>query len=172
MTHVMKQIRIEKITLNVGVGKDQNKLEKALKLIMHITGTSPVKTFAKKRIPTWGLRPGLPIGCKLTLRGKRAVELLPRLLESKEKKLLPTQFDEHGNVAFGIPEYIDIAGVKYEPDIGILGLEVCVTLARPGFRIKRRKVKSTKIPRSHCITRQEAIEYMKSNFAVSVGVED
>lgn len=172
MTHVMKQIRIEKVTLNVGVGTDQNKLEKALKLITHISGIAPVKTYAKKRIPTWGLRPGLPIGCKLTLRGKIASALLSRMLDSKDKKLSPKQFDAHGNVAFGIPEYIDISGVKYEPTIGIMGLEVCVTLCRPGYRVKKRKLRSAPIPSSHVVSREEAMEFMRQSFGVAVAEED
>ena len=58
----MREIRIEKITLNIGAGKDVGKLEKGVKLLKNITGINPVKTVTQKRIPTWGLRPGLPIG--------------------------------------------------------------------------------------------------------------
>ena len=65
-----RQISIEKVTLNIGAGKDQAKLEKGMKLINSIAGRPPVKTFTRKRIQEWGLRPGLPIGCKLTLRKK------------------------------------------------------------------------------------------------------
>ena len=106
--NVMKNIRIEKITLNVGAGNDQAVLEKGLKLIKHITGVNPVKTFTNKRIPTWGLRPGLPIGCKLTLRGAAAEELFGRMLKARNNKLNNNHFDHHGNVSFGIHEYIDI----------------------------------------------------------------
>ena len=74
--NVMKTIRIEKITLNVGAGKDQNKLEKGMKLLQKVTGIEPIKTFTSKRIPGWGLRPGLPIGCKITLRREEAEKLL------------------------------------------------------------------------------------------------
>ena len=62
----MKKVRIEKITLNIGSGKDTSKLDKGILLIKTITGIAPVKTITKKRIPSWGLRPGLPIGAKLT----------------------------------------------------------------------------------------------------------
>src|SRR3989338_6519351 len=134
----MREIKIEKITLNVGAGKDQAKLEKGMLLLKNIASLTPVKTYTSKRIPEWGLRPGLPIGCKLTIRKTAAEELLKRLLDAKENKLKKSQFDMEGNISFGIHEYIDIAGVKYDPQIGIMGLEVCVTLERPGFRIKRR----------------------------------
>ncbi|MBN2454628.1 50S ribosomal protein L5 [Candidatus Woesearchaeota archaeon] len=172
MNNPMKTIRVEKITLNIGAGKNQERLDKGIKLIKNITGVAPVKTFTNKRIPTWGLRPGLPIGCKLTLRKKKAIELLTRLLQAKENRLSPDQFDNEGNVAFGIPEYIDIPGVEYDPSIGITGLEVCLTLERPGFRIKKRSSKKRSIPRPHRIGREEAIEFMKKAFNVKVGEEE
>jgi len=169
--NTMREIRIGKITLNVGVGKDQTKLEKGILLLRNITGINPVKTFTNKRIPSWGLRPGLPIGCKLTLRKKKAEEILSRLLDAKSNKLTMHQFDIGGNIAFGIHEYIDIPGVKYDPKIGISGLEVCVTLERPGFRIKKRRVMKRKVPKKHKITKEEAIEFMKTKFNVEVGDE-
>ncbi len=164
----MKSIKIEKITLNIGSGTNTAKLEKGMKLIQNLAGKPPVKTFTNKRIPTWGLRPGLPIGCKLTLRKSEARELLSRLLKAKENKLSSKQFDNLGNVAFGIHEYIDIPGAKYDPGIGIMGLEVCVTLERPGFRVKRRMVKSSRISKKHSISRQDAIDYLKNEFNVTV----
>ena len=164
----MRDIRIEKVTLNVGAGKDQNKLDKGITLLKSITQIDPVKTFTNKRIPTWGLRPGLPIGCKLTLRRKKAEEILLRLLDAKENKLNPHQIDKQGNISFGIHEYIDIPGVKYDPKIGIMGLEVCVTLSRAGFRIKKRRIMRRKIPEKHKVTKEEVIEYMKKKFNIEV----
>jgi large subunit ribosomal protein L5 len=165
----MKQIRIEKITLNIGTGKDQSKLDKARILLKNITGIEPVKTKTNKRIPTWGLRPGLPIGCKITLRKHQSKELLKRLLESKESILKDSQFDEKGNIAFGIHEYIDIPGVKYDPKVGIMGLQVCVTLERPGFRVKRRSLKRALVSKHHIISKSEAIEFMKKEFGIKIG---
>jgi large subunit ribosomal protein L5 len=168
----MMEIRIEKITLNIGAGKDQTRLEKGIKLLESITGIKPIKTFAKKRIPGWGLRPGLPIGCKLTLRKNAAIELLTKLLKAVDNQLKPSQFDMSGNIAFGIPEYIDIPEIKYDPSIGIMGLEVCVTLERPGFRIKKRRMKRKKISPRHAITKEEAIKFIESKFNVKVGDEE
>jgi len=167
----MKGIRIEKVTLNVGAGKDQAKLEKGILLLKNVTGINPVKTFTNKRIPTWGLRPGLPIGCKLTLRKKKAEEILLRLLDAKDNQLGLQQFDKEGNIAFGVHEYIDVPGVKYDPKIGIMGFEVCVTLERPGFRIKRRRIMKRKICNKHRIKKEEVIEFMKKKFNVKVGEE-
>ena len=165
----MRQIRVAKLTINIGAGKDAQKLEKGAKLIQNITGRAPVKTFTTKRVPSWGLRPGLPIGCKLTVRHKKASELLSRMLQAKNKKLTPRQFDNEGNIAFGVHEYIDIPDANYDPDIGIMGLEVCVTLERPGFRIKRRRIRKTAIPRKHRISKEEALAFMSEQYNVQVG---
>ena len=163
-----RNIKINKVTLNIGAGKDQVKLDKGVKLLKSITNVSPVKTVTSKRIPGWGLRPGLPIGCKVTLRRKNAVEVLRRLVQAKDNNLRESQFDNNGNIAFGIEEYIDIPGVKYDPEIGIMGLEVCVTLERNGFRIKRRRIAKKKIPKKHTITKQEAIDFMKKEFNIEL----
>lgn len=167
----MKEIKIEKVTLNIGAGKEQAKLDKTIMLLKNITGLVPVKTFSKKRIPEWGLRPGLPIGCKITLRKKKAIELLKRLLDAKDNSLTKKQFDNEGNVSFGIHEYIDVPDVKYDPKIGVMGFEVCVTLERAGFRIKRRSVKKRKIPSRHKISKNDSIEFMKQKFNVNVDGE-
>jgi large subunit ribosomal protein L5 len=168
----MREIRIEKVTLNIGAGKSTDVLEKGLKLLKTLTNRTPIKTFTNKRIPGWGLRPGLPIGCKVTLRKAAAKELLIRLLEAKDNILSDTQFDKNGNIAFGLSEYIDIPGMKYDPDIGMLGFEVCVTLERPGFRIKKRKNLRKKIPQKHRIQKEEAIKFMQTQFKVKLGEEE
>ncbi len=167
----MRNIRVEKVTLNVGAGKDQIRLEKGIALLNAIANTTPVKTITNKRVQEWGLRPGLPIGCKLTLRKDKAVNILTRLLGAVDNKLRERQFDNNGNIAFGIHEYIEIPGVKYDPKIGIMGLEVCVTLERPGFRVKRRRLLARKIPTKHRISKQESIEFMYKQFNVQVGTD-
>lgn len=164
----MRQIRVEKVTLNIGAGKDPQLLEKGMKLLEQITGIPPVKTITNKRIPGWGLRPGLPIGCKITLRGKEAQAIMPRLLAAKDKTLSPRNFDSSGNISFGIPEYIDIEGAEYDPTIGIIGLQACMTLTRPGYRVKRRRYKPAKIGGKHQIKQEDAIRFMKENYKIKV----
>jgi len=164
----MKNIKIEKVTLNIGAGKDQTRLEKGIVLLNSISNASPIKTVTNKRIQEWGLRPGLPIGCKVTLRKDRAAKILPRLLEAVDNMLREKQFDGNGNIAFGIHEYIEIPGVKYDPKIGIMGLEVCITLERPGYRIKRRRLLARKIPVRHRISKQEAIDFMTNQFNTKI----
>jgi len=163
----MREIKIEKVTLNVGAGKNQDRLDKAVKLLELITEKTPIRTVTQKRINAWGLRPGLPIGCKITVRKKAAYELLKRLVEAKDFTLTEKNYDSAGNISFGLLEYIDIPGMKYVPEIGALGLQVCVTLQRPGFRIKHRKVQKKKIPKTHKISKDEAIEFMNKKFNVN-----
>lgn len=164
----MKQIKIEKVTLNIGVGQSGDKLDKAMKLLSTITKMKPVQTKTMKRIPTWGLRPNLAIGCKVTIRGKKAEELLGKLLKSIDNKLGASKFDKSGNFSFGIKEYIDIQGVEYDMDIGIIGLETAVTLERPGFRVKKRKIKQGHIPLRHRISKEDAMEFVRSKFSTDI----
>ncbi|MEK6899544.1 MAG: 50S ribosomal protein L5 [Nanoarchaeota archaeon] len=159
-TNPMKAIYIEKVTLNIGAGKNEDLLKKGLKLLQKIASVTPVQTLTKKRIPGWGLRPGLAIGCKVTTR-KNCEILLKRLLAAKENTLSKRCFDNKGNFSFGIPEYIDIAGLDYDPDLKIIGLEAAVTLERPGYRVKKRKLKSASLGKNHQINKEEAIEYVK-----------
>lgn len=166
---VMKQIRIEKLTLNVGAGTDQELLKKGMKLIKNLTGTEPVKTITQKRIPSWGVRPGLPIGCKLTIRNKEQIEkLITRLLKAKENKLGENNFDSYGNVSFGIHEYIDVPELNYDSSIGIIGFQVTITLTRPGYRVKSRKKTQRKIGKTHLIKKEESIAFFKDKFKIMV----
>lgn len=164
----LRDISVEKITLNMGTGKESGRMEKAVKLLTTLTARKPVKTITHKRIPTWGVRPGLPLGLKVTLRREAAVEVLKRLLEAKEKRLKESCFGACGELAFGVHEYIDVPGLKYDPAIGVVGFDVCVTLQRAGFRIKRRRQMARKLPARHCITRDEAMAYMRSQFGIEV----
>ncbi len=167
----MKEIKVDKVTLNIGAGKDQRLLDKGVKLIKNLTGKDPVKTVTQKRIQGWGLRPGLPIGAKLTLRGKEADEMIKRVLYAKENNLEESHFDNHGNISFGLPEYVDIKDAKYDTEIGMMGLQVSITLTRPGFRIKHRKIRNTHIPSRHQIKKEEAMSFMKEKYSAVIGEE-
>ena len=164
----MREIFIEKLTLNCGTGGPGDKLEKSLKLLAKLSDMKPVSTKAgpNTRIPTWGVRPGLELGCRVTVRGKKAAELLKQLLDAKKKELKESSFDDHGNFSFGIHEYLDIPGIEYDPEIGITGLELAVTLQRKGFRIKRRASHKKSVPKAHKITKENAISFMKTKYGV------
>ncbi|MBS3139401.1 50S ribosomal protein L5 [Candidatus Woesearchaeota archaeon] len=164
----LREIKIAKITLNVGAGKDEEMLKKGLKLLQKLSNeVKPIATVTKKRIPGWNLRPGLKIGCKATIR-KNTVELLKRLLAAKKNTLSEDNFDNQGNFSFGVPEYIDIQGLDYDPELKIMGLEVAVTLQRAGFRIKERRIKCSKVGKNHLITKGEAINFARNKLQAEV----
>jgi len=165
----MRRIQIEKVTINIGVGQPGDPLEKAQKLLQKMFPEKKlVVTRAKKRVPSWSIRPGLPIGVKLTLRKKEAEEALKWLLQAVNNTLKEDQFDEFGNFGFGIREYVWIPGMKYDPEIGMYGMDVIVTVARPGYRVAKRRLKRNKIPRRHRTTKEEVISWLKSNFGVTI----
>jgi len=165
----MKRIVIDKVTINIGVGQPGEPLEKAEKLLKKMfPNKKPVRTKAKKRIPEWGVRPGLEIGVKLTLRKKEAEEALGWLLKAVNNTLSEKQFDEFGNFSFGIKEYVWIPGLKYDPEIGLFGMDVCVTVRRPGYRVMWRKIKKSKIPRRHRTTKEEVIKFLKEKYGVRI----
>ena len=164
--NTMKTVQIDKVTINFGAGKDQKRLENGIKLIEMVTGIQPVKTLTQERIPSWGLRPGLPVGARITLRGKQAHEVAQRFFVARDKKLPSSCVDDRGNISFGVAEYVDIPGVKYDPKIGVLGLQISITLKRPGFRVQKRKLKTTKVGKSHEIRQEEAKKYLADKFGV------
>lgn len=163
----MREVKLEKITLNCGTGTDPAKLERAYKLLSIISGRKPVRIRTIKRIPTFGVRPGLQIGVKVTVRKKAGEELLKRLLQALENKIKAKQICG-GYFAFGLKEYIEITGMNYNREIGMLGLEVCVTLYRAGQRVKQRRIKTGKIPKRQMITKEETISWLKQNFNTEV----
>jgi len=164
----MRELRVTKVTLNFGAGKDQQLLEKGTKLLEKVAGKPPLQVKTSKRIPGWGLRPGLPIGAKITIRGKAAEDLIKKTLTAKENRLSKKNFDNNGNLAFGIPEYIEISGMKYDPDIGMLGFEIAITIERPGYRVKNRRLKTGSISKKHRVTKEDSIEFMKEKFGVKI----
>ena len=157
----MRQIRIEKVLLSCGAtGKD---LEKAKMLLSLLSNMKPQVIASTKRIPTFNVRPGLEVGTRATLRGKKSIELLKRLLAAKSNTLSESQVSKN-HFSFGIKEYVDIPDVEYQRDIGIRGFNVTVVFLRPGFRVKRKKIKSGKVPSKQYISEEEIIKYMEEEF--------
>lgn len=163
----MRNIRIEKVTVNIGVGEPGDKLENISKLLHNITDSKTVKTVTKRRIPEWNVRPGLQIGTKTTLRGEAAEAFLKRAFVAVENKLEKVKFDRQGNFSFGIGEYVHIPDVKYDYSVGMVGLSVAVTLSRPGFSIAKRRNKS-RIGKGHLISKDEAVEFIKEKYKVNI----
>jgi large subunit ribosomal protein L5 len=165
----MREIFVEKVTANIGVGAPGETLDQAKALLSRLAdGSTPVETHAKRREPTFRLRKGLPIGTKVTLRGGSAKSFLEKSLAAKRKALKDSNFDKQGNLAFGVAEYIDFPGAKYDPSMPMFGFDVCVSLTRRGRRVALRSLRSGRIGKRHRISRDEAMEFMKTSFGVSI----
>lgn len=160
----MREIKIEKITLNIGCGT-KTPIDTAATILKNVSGGKVVITKTKKR-STFNVPKNKDIGCKITLR-KNTGTFLKRLLEAKENKLRMSNFDRTGNFSFGIMEYIDVPGMEYDPKLGVLGFDVCVTLERPGYRVKRKRL-GGKLGKAHLIKKEDAIEFAKEKFGVIV----
>ena len=165
---VMKKISLEKVVLNMGVGRSGDAIEVAKKTLDQISGKKSCARDAKETQRDWGIRKGEPIGVAVTIRGNDAKELLKRLFEAKGNQVNGRAFDNFGNYSFGIREHIDIPGVKYDPQIGILGLGISVTLTRPGYGIRTRSKHKARVGKTHIIKSQEAKDYLTKEFGVTV----
>lgn len=162
----MREIRIEKVTLNIGCGSDQDKLKRAQKLLQNLADQKPIITRTKRRT-TFGMPSKKAIGVKITLRKDKAMNFLKDALQAVDNELKEKQINDD-NFSIGIKEYIDLPKANYDPEVGILGMDVCVTLERPGYSIKKRKNKKSKIGRKHLITKNEIIEWLKNKFGVNI----
>jgi large subunit ribosomal protein L5 len=160
--------KIEKVVVNISVGKSGEPLEKASKVLKQLTGQTPCKRKAKKTIRDFGIRKGEPISCIVTLRKRRAIEFLKKVLPVIDNKISKEHFDKHGNFSFGIKEHIEIPGVKYDPEIGIFGMDVCFSLCRPGYRVKNRRKRKAQIGVKHILTPEEAMIFVKESLGVEI----
>ncbi len=155
----MREIKIEKVILNIGVGEPGENLENAKTILERITGRKPVYRKTEKRT-TFRVAKGRDIGVIVTTRREEAKKLLSKLIKAKENKLNKSCFSGR-TFSFGIPEYIEIPGAEYDPKIQIFGLDICVTLRRPGFG-------KTKIGKKHQISSEDSIQFIKDNFEVKI----
>lgn len=161
----MENFKITKVVLSVG-GTGDN-LQKGVSLLERLTGRKACKKKSTKRIPALGVRPGLEVGALVTLRGEKAIEMLKRLLVAEDNVLRKRKFSDN-TFSFGIKEYIEIPGMQYQRDLGILGFDVSVTFERPGKRVIKRKIKKGKYPKKQNIGKEEIIDYMKDKFKVEI----
>ena len=166
----MKEVEMEKLVLNCG-GTD-DKLEKSVKLLKMITVDRKVyQTKSTKRIPAFGISPGKRSGCKVTIRDKKKIiDLLKRFFAALDNEIKKKQITEN-HVSFGIKEYIEVPGLEYDREIGILGFEASLVFKRKGKRVKMRKAKRGKYPKRQSVTKQEIIDFLIKNFGVGVTEE-
>ena len=168
----MRELILGKVVVNNTTGQSGEQLEKAIAIIEQLTGQRPCNRRAKRTIRTFGIRRGEPISCMVTLRGSRAESFLKRALMAVGNRVPSRSFDKHGNFAFGIREHIDIPGMRYDPRLGIVGMDVMVSVERPGYRVARRKKGRSKIGRSHRVTGEDAVEFIRDRFGTRVGPDD
>jgi large subunit ribosomal protein L5 len=135
---VMQVPRLEKITLNMGVGDakvNSKLLDNAMEQMGIIAGQQPVMTRARISVATFKLREGMPIGCKVTLRGARMYEFLDRLLSIALPRIRdfrgisPKSFDKRGNFSLGIREQIIFPEIDYDEVDTVRGLDVTFTIS-------------------------------------------
>ncbi len=168
----MQDVRLEKVTLNIGVGAPGERLENAKTLLERISGKKAVLTKSRSRNPTFKIRKGDNIGAKVTLRGTGAAEIIKKGLDVLDFTLKEDNFDKYGNVSFGVKEYIDFPGIKYDPQIGMMGFDVNVTLKKAGKRIAKRRIAKKKLPQKQKVTKEESKKFMADNFQIKFAVEE
>jgi large subunit ribosomal protein L5 len=160
--------KIEKVTINIGVGEAGEQLKKAESVLESLTGQKPIQTLSKTTNKDWAIRKEMPIGCKVTLRGKKADEFLRDALMTRENKIADYSFDDQGNLSFGIPDHTLFKSQKYDPNIGIVGMDISITMEKPGYRVKRRRIARGKIPKRYRIDKEETMSYFTDKFGVEV----
>jgi large subunit ribosomal protein L5 len=166
--NAMREPHVEKVVVNIGVGEAGERLVKAQKVIEMVTGQKSVQTISRTINRDLAIRKGMPLGCKVTLRGDTAEEFLNKALDIRERRIPVYSFDREGNMSFGIADYTDFPGMKYDPEIGIFGMDVSVVLRRAGNRVTQRATLRRRLPRNHRMDRGEAIEFMRNGFSVEV----
>ncbi|WP_396612025.1 50S ribosomal protein L5 [Haloferax sp. S1W] len=164
--HEMREPRIEKVVVHMGVGEGGRELANAEDILEEITGQESIQTLSGRASQDFGVRRGEPVGAKVTLRGDNAVDFLETALPISE--LSRSSFDETGNFGFGVEEHTEFPSQEYDPQIGIYGLDVTVNLVRPGYRVKKRDKRSRQIPSSHRMTIDDAVAFIESTFDVEV----
>ncbi len=163
----MRKPFVAKVVVDMCTGGGEP-LKRAATILESLTGQTPVQSRARQTIRDFGIRKREAIAVRVTLRHERAIDFLKRALQAKENVLLIKNWDEDGNFAFGIKEHIDIPGVKYDPQLGIQGMNITVVLERPGFRVKRRRRRKAKVPWRHRLTREESMVFVRKEFGVEI----
>lgn len=163
----MREPHVAKVVIDVCCGGGEP-LTRAATILEELTGQTPSQSRARQTVRDFGIRKNEAIAVRVTLRHKKAEEFLARALKAKEDVLLIKNWDLDGNFAFGIAEHIDIPDVKYDPQLGIQGMNITVCLERPGFRVKRRRRRKTKVPYRHRLTAEESMVFVKNKFGIEI----
>ena len=160
----VQQPRIEKVVVNLCTGQAGEPLQKARTVLESVTGHKACQRRAKRTVREWEIRKGEPIAVMVTLRKDDANAFLKRAVYALGNRLKKSSFDGQGNFAFGIREHIELPGVRYDPNIGIFGMDVCVTMKKTGYRVKRRRKLKSEVGKAQRITPEESMAYVKELF--------
>jgi len=166
----MRSPRIDKVVVNISLGESGEPLERARKILAQLTGAKPCVRRAKKTIRDFGLRKGEPTACLVTLRGEKAEAFLKKAFSAIGDRVPFRSLDPYGNLSFGIREHLQFPGTRYDPELGTVGMDVSVHVARPGERVARRR-RAAKIGTRHRMTRDESIALLKERFGIEVVAE-
>lgn len=163
----MKRVTLSKVVVNIGVGKSGELLEKAARALEELTGQKPTLRGAKRTVRDFGIHKGEPIAAMVTLRREPADRFLRRVIAAKRNSLNVSSIDDYGNISIGIREHIDLPETKYNPDIGIFGMDVSVALSRPGYSISKKRTRR-RIGKGHRITKNDAILFFQEQFGAQM----
>ena len=165
----MLEPRITKVIVHIGVGEGGERLQQAERVLNLLTGGSAIRSVGKTTNRELKIREGAPIGCKVTMRNQSKIKkFLEDAFWVREKTLPAYNIDTQGNLSFGIADYTDFPEMKYDPDIGIFGMDINVVLERPGHRVSRRRRRSTKVPSNHRTTADEARAWFVENYGIKI----